>query len=347
MDKFGPRRLLSGGAAVCAVGCVLFALAPSVWLAVCGRLLMGTGAAFAFVGSLSLVGRWFPVQRFSAMVGIAETMGMLGSIVGGVALAGALNLLGWRIAMLVAAGISALLSWGIWSIVRDNPVTISEPEGGQQEAQDLLRDLKQLLSKREAWVNGLFSGLMFSIITVFVALWGVPFVMESHHVSLVLATFLVNMVFVGVAIGGPLMGWLDQQFQIRSFILVAAPVAAVVMMLSLIFGVTIPVPAVMLMMMVLGLCASCYVYTFTIAHEIAPPKLRAASIGFVNTLSVGSAPLLQPLVGWFMHMLSKGAQHGGTEVYSLQNYQMALLILPLLVLLAAGLARWMPRKRQL
>src|SRR5690554_5562331 len=51
IDRFGPRRLLTLGAFVCGLGCWIFSMSLQLDWAVFGRLLMGTGAAFAFVGS--------------------------------------------------------------------------------------------------------------------------------------------------------------------------------------------------------------------------------------------------------------------------------------------------------
>ncbi|WP_309567576.1 MFS transporter [Coxiella-like endosymbiont] len=83
IDRFGPRRLLSLGALICAFGCLLFGSAHLLIWAIIGRLLMGFGAAFAFVGSLNVIAKWFPPKRFVLMAAVAETIGMSGTLVGG------------------------------------------------------------------------------------------------------------------------------------------------------------------------------------------------------------------------------------------------------------------------
>jgi len=65
MDRYGPRRLLSIGAAVMMLGSLLFASAHSLTFAILGRVFMGGGAAFAFVGSINLISRWFPAHQRS------------------------------------------------------------------------------------------------------------------------------------------------------------------------------------------------------------------------------------------------------------------------------------------
>ena len=103
VDRFGPRLLLALGALVCGIGCLIFSTAQQLPIAIVGRLLMGICGAFAFVGSLSLIARWFPVSRFAVMVAVAETIGMCGALFGGTLLAHLVIHFGWRHCILGAA----------------------------------------------------------------------------------------------------------------------------------------------------------------------------------------------------------------------------------------------------
>ena len=76
MDRFGPRRLMTLAAAGCAVGCVMFALAPALWALSLGRFIIGATAAFSLVGAMVVAGEWFPPARFALLSGLAMMMGM-------------------------------------------------------------------------------------------------------------------------------------------------------------------------------------------------------------------------------------------------------------------------------
>ncbi len=62
-DTIGPRRLLTYGSAIAAVGSVLFALAPAWEIAAAGRTLVGIGVAVAFISILKVSAVWFPARR--------------------------------------------------------------------------------------------------------------------------------------------------------------------------------------------------------------------------------------------------------------------------------------------
>lgn len=334
VDRFGPRRLLTIGALVCGIGCWIFAHSTHLTFAVAGRLLMGTGAAFAFVGSLSLISRWFPMNRFAIMVAVAETCGMFGAMFGGTLLAHLVVHFGWRASISGAAVLAGTIAVLLWAIVRDAPpnaVPVPLPAG------KFWRDIAFLAKNKIAWVNGAYSGLMFAVQTVFTALWGVPFIQVSYHLSLTMAAFICNLLFIGVCIGGPALAWVDGHFACRRQLTFFGALATAVLMSIIIYIPGLPLWLLSAVMLALGFTGSIYVLTFVIANEIAPPHMRSTSVGFVNMLSVGSAPLLQPMVGF---LLAVSSHH--TIQYTVRDYQIALSILPMGLLIAACLARKLP-----
>jgi MFS family permease len=342
IDRFGPRRLLTAGAIVCALGCFTFGASHYLLLAVMGRLMMGAGAAFAFVGSLNVIAKWFPVQRFALMAAIAETVGMMGTIVGGFFLAELVQNVGWRFSMVGAAGLALGIGVLIALVVRDKPryaaPVSTRPRGA------LWQDFKALVSNKVAWVNGLYSGTMFSVVTVFVALWAIPYIQLAHHISLTKATLICNLLFAGVAVGGPIIGWLDGRIHQRRALLMICALISAALLSVVIFVPSLSLSMLMVSMTLLGFFCSTYVVTFGVANDIVLPHMRGTSMGFLNTLSVGCAPLLQPIVGLILHLTVH--HHGfGADHYSVGNYETALSILPVVVLSAAWLGWYVPGRK--
>ncbi len=346
VDRYGPRRLLTVGSLGIAVGCFLFASADGVVLASIGRLIMGTGAACAFVSSLNLVAKWFPPKRFTIFAAIAETFGMLGAIVGSLFLANFIGQFGWRHCIMGAAVIGAVMSLALWLIVRDTPHG-KLSRATRPFSKTILRDLNFLVRNKFAWINGLYSGLMFAVVTVFVALWGIPFFQVSHHIGLITATLLGDMVFIGVALGGLLIGWLDAHIKSRRWLLICMSLASAFILLIVIGIPSMSLTLTAILMTLLGVCCSSYVLTFGIANEIVPSCMRGTSIGFVNALSVGTAPVLQPLVGYILTRAALSHHATSHLLYTTRDYQWALLVVPVASLVAAVLAYYMPRRRRL
>ncbi|MBX9946079.1 MAG: MFS transporter, partial [Reyranella sp.] len=110
MDRFGPRRLMTVAAVGCAAGCVLFALAPSLWALSLGRFVIGATAAFSLVGAMTVAGQWFPPARFALLSGFAMMLGMAGGVFGQAPLRLLVEALDWRQASLALAGGGVLLA---------------------------------------------------------------------------------------------------------------------------------------------------------------------------------------------------------------------------------------------
>lgn len=77
--RFDPRRLLTAGGVVAALGSILFTMAPSASMAGLGRLLAGGSVAVAFVGILKLAGHWLPHRLYAIASGLALLTGIAGA----------------------------------------------------------------------------------------------------------------------------------------------------------------------------------------------------------------------------------------------------------------------------
>ena len=120
-DRFGPRVLLTVGAAVAGIGTAVFAMAPDTWTANLGRLLIGGSVGVAFVSMLKLASHWMPARQFALTSGVALAVGVFGATIAGAPLRLLVNYFGWRNVMWASAAITLLLAVVSWLLVRDDP----------------------------------------------------------------------------------------------------------------------------------------------------------------------------------------------------------------------------------
>jgi|SRR3990167_125953 len=333
IDRYGPRNILSAGALAVCMGSLLFAVAKTVLIALLGRVLMGIGAAFAFIGCLNLIAVWFPVRRFAFMTAIVEMVGMFGAIAGNLWIAHFIAHAGWRDCIKVASLFSALLSCFLFFIVRNS--SRKKKINVQKIAFSALREgLKSVLRNPILWMNGIYCGFMFGLVTVFIALWAIPFFESTHHVSLMQATLASSAVYVGMAIGAPLIGWIDGKTTWRRPMLIINAIVSSALLFVVIFSVNASLWIIGALLFVTGLFASSYVLTYAIANEVATPSNRATSIGFTNTFCVIFAPFLQPLIGFLI------THFNGVHDY----FEWSVSIVPALMLVTAGIGVWLPKK---
>lgn len=345
VDRYGPRRLLALGGFVCALGCLLFANSHSFHEAISARLLMGAGASFAFVSSLYLVGQWFPETRFAMMAGLAETIGMCGTLIGNVYLAHIIATVPWRKTMLFSSCIAALLGLFCYLIVRDK-----KPEENElanittpQTFKDFFKDVMKIIKQFSLWMNGLYAGLLFCTVTVFAALWAIPYLRLAQGLSLPTVTFECAMLFIGIAVGSPIMGYLYPRLQHKRRFLSMLAIIAAIQTLIIIFIPKVSAINLSTQFFLLGAVCSCYVFNYSIANHAVPKHTRSTAIGFTNAICVGVTPLLQPFLGYVLHIISTPIIKDHLHHYHIHEYQMALLVIPGALLIAAVVAWIIPK----
>lgn len=344
MDRYGPREILSLAALCVCIGCLLFATAKTALIALLARIVMGAGSAFAFVGCLNVISIWFPAKRFALMAAIVETAGMIGAIVGNFWLAHFIEVTGWRDCLLFASGFAGILSIFLWAIVR-NSAKRKKIRKVEVAFSNLWNGLKGLMKNPIVWINGVYSGLMFSIVTVFIALWGIPFLEFAHHIDLVKATLVASTLYGGVAIGGPILGWLDSHTHFRRIIMVCNGIFSTLFLSLVIFDLNLSLEMVALLLFLTGICASSYVLTFAIVNEIATPSARATGIGFTNMLCVCFAPVLQPFVGFLLTKFDGPHLGELRSVHAIEHFQWAVGLVPALLLMAIIIGFYLPKRR--
>src|SRR5258708_40234003 len=75
--RFGPRRTVVGMLIVAPIGGIIFPLAPSWPILLPGRVLMGAGFGAILIGSMVVIPRWFPPDRFSTLTAMVLSIGLL------------------------------------------------------------------------------------------------------------------------------------------------------------------------------------------------------------------------------------------------------------------------------
>ena len=120
-DRFGPRKLMSAAAALCALATLLFARSDSLFIASLGRALIGATVAFAFVGTMAIAGYLFSAARYAMLAGVLQTVGMCGAIFGQAPLRQLIETLGWRGTMGTLSTLALLLAIALFVLVPRRP----------------------------------------------------------------------------------------------------------------------------------------------------------------------------------------------------------------------------------
>lgn len=333
-DCKNPRIILSSTSLLCGIGCFVFASSTSVLGLFLGRIIIGIGSAFAFVGLSHQLREHFPARQFSFMIGMSETIGLLATVVGIISLGAIITECGWREFIKGAGWMGFMISFLSWLNIPSQPASKTPMNHYWQQ-------IISILGNKKLWINGAFIGLTFSIVTIFGAMWASPFIQLKLNCNIKEASFITALFFLGTAISCPLFGWLGTRLSRRKPLIFTSALLTTILFCILVYcPIQHPVYIGSLMFLV-GLCCGSYILTFPIANELAPIGSLSTCTGFINTLALVTTPIVQPLVGFLLDLCSENK-----GIYTLANYQVALLVIPGSLLIACVLACHLPEKSQ-
>jgi MFS family permease len=320
LDRFGPRRLMTVAAFVCAGGCVLLATGTSLAAATAGRFLIGASAAFSLVGSMAVAGQWFHANRFALFSGLSMAMGMAGGVFGQAPLRLAVEASDWRTTTLLLAAGGVALCLAAWATVRDRWRGI----GGLGRA---LGGLGIVLRHRQTWLIALVGLGTSAPLLGFASLWGVPFLETAYSLQRKEAATLTSIIFVGWGLGAPIVGWLSDRVGRRKPPLVVGLLLETAALAALVYVPGLPIWTVGALCFLVGFLGSTQILCFALVRENHPPALSGTGIGFVNGMVTGAGALFQPLVGLLLDLVWTGQTSLGAPVYEAGSYRLALLSL--------------------
>jgi MFS family permease len=333
-DRFGPRALLTIAVVLCVLGSVFFGLTESRWFAALGRVFMGIGSAFSFIGVLILVSRWFSPKYFAFMVGIAQALSSVGAIIGESPLAYSVSHIGWRYTMFVLAAIGMILALFIWITVRDHPPGSQVEDTSEVSRQGEIEKLMRVCRNPQTWYLGLYAFFVWAPIVVFAGLWGVMYLENVYHISVEQASGMVSLVWIGIGVGSCSLGWWTDVVLQRCLPIKVAALIGVIAGGILIFHPNIPYWLMMVVLFFYGFAAAGQSISFAIVKDINFEENLGTASGFNNMATVAGGMCIQPLVGVFLAMLWRGQYLDGVPFYDVETIQKALIICPICYLFA-------------
>ncbi|WP_403024770.1 nitrate/nitrite transporter [Salinibacterium sp. GXW1014] len=321
LDRVGPRVLISGGAAFMLAGQLAVAFADHFWLAVVGRILVGTGDAMTFISVLRLLPLWFAGRILPQVSQWTGNVGQLGQLLSAVPFAWVLHDFGWTPAFGLA-GAAALCSLLLTlAVVRDSPAGTAA-SGEVESWGHAFREAREAL-RRPGTQLGFWShfttqapGSMFAL------LWGFPFLVSGLGYSPGTAAGLLSLLLLSGVIAGPILGILTARYPFRRSSLVLGIVACTVVAWLVVLAQTSPPPfwLVCMLIIVLGAGGPGSLIGFEFARSFNPLRSHGSATGIVNVGGFVASLTMMFLIGMTLDAVSGDAGEG---LYSWQSFRVA------------------------
>ncbi len=312
-DRFGPRYTVVGMLMLAAIGGAMFTLAPSWPVLLTGRVLMGAGCGVMLIGSMVLISRWFPPDRFSTLTAVVLSIGLIGNLAATTPLAWAAQDIGWRPAFGAVVVFIALATIAIWLVVRDappgHPFLSRKAEPSGEMFRGMLEVLRNPRLKPILAMNFCNYACTFTV----QGLWGGAFLREVYGLSPIAAGNVLLSAVIAYQVGMLAFGPLDRKLDTRKGIAMGGTLVIVGLLATLAVFSHPPVWLPVTVIIVMGFFSASSTMVMTHGRGIFPDRLIGRGISTMNTAVMLGVACMQTLSGIIIGAFEPLASGARTE----------------------------------
>jgi predicted MFS family arabinose efflux permease len=299
-DRFGPRKTVTGMLLLAVAGAAIFTLAQSWTVLLAGRALMGAGFGVMLIGTMVVITRWFPPDRFSTLAGMVLSIGLLGNLVATTPLAWGAELFGWRSVFGAVVIFSAVATVVVWMVVRDAPPGHPFLARKTESLPEMARGFGEVLRNPQLPFILALQFCNYACTFTVQGLWGGPYLREVHGFTIIEAGNVLLAAVVAYQCGMLVFGPLDRVLDTRKWIAFGGTsTIAVILALMAAWGrppVWFAVGAIVAM----GFVSASSTMIMTHGRGIFPDRLIGRGMSTMNTAVMLGVAVMQSVSGMIL-----------------------------------------------
>ena len=282
LDHYGPRKIMPLCILLTIVGTLPIIFAENAIYPIIGRFLVGVGSSAAILGTFKIIRLGFEEAKFTRMLSIAVSIGLVGAIYGGGPVNYMNEVYGYVSVITIIAGAGVALALVTYFLV---------PDIKAEASASIFGDVVEVISNPRVISVCMLAGVMVGPMEGFADVWGTQFLKRSYGLDGSVAASLPSMIFVGMCFGGPVLSFLAEKTGYFAAIIVAG-ILMTGSFVALLLG-NMSVPAITVVFAITGLCCAYQI----IAIYKASTYVKEGLVGLTTAL----ANMIIMIFGYFFH----------------------------------------------
>ncbi|KTC83444.1 MFS transporter [Legionella cincinnatiensis] len=277
LDKFSPRIVVSGGVFLLAFGNIFISIADNLPVFTFANLIQGVGASFAFVAAAVLISQWFSTKVFPILFGLTQTLSCI--------LAGVLHYY-FKVELISHTWNEIYQKLAIFGIILFIlSLIIVRAPNKKDTSVSLKSSLLFVFKNKQILLCSLAAAMSFGVLLAYASLWFMP-IQNYYSVDTLQSILISSLIFAGIGIGTPLLGWLSNAVKSRLMII---HITLVTGTMALLLGIYLPhynTSADIITKIVsffIGFLLSGSMLFYTMVNEISSDNTRGVAISVLNT----------------------------------------------------------------
>lgn len=279
LDKFNARFVVASGVFLLALGNLIISHADSLVIYTLSNLMQGIGASFAFIAAAVLIAQWFSSANFPIMFGLTQTLSCILAGIIHYYFTLALTIYKWN-------EIYQVLSIFGFILLGLTLLFVTSPKDYQRGPSISLRvSLGEVVSNKQILLCSVTAATSFGVLLAYAGLWYIK-VQAFYAVDNVSAVIISGMMFLGVGIGTPLLGWISNLLKSRVMVIHFTLCLGA---MALLMGIYLPhfninsLMTIKVISFFIGFLLSGAMLLYTVVSEISTNATRGVAISVTNT----------------------------------------------------------------
>ncbi len=288
-EQYSLKYILLISIGIITAGLFIYISAHTFMPLALGRTLIAIGSAFAFIGSAAVSIQWFSEKEFPFVFGLMQGISNLSVVVFMLIMPiFIINKQSWR-----PVGLTLALTTIVIFILA---LFFFRQAKQSKNRSAIFTSLLNVLSNKQVWVASAFGGLLMGSLVGFGANWNIIYQKTYAH-TLYGASIINSAIFLGFAIGNPIVGWLSERWGSTKKLILYFTTATFLLFTIIVLAHKLAFLLIVIIMFVFGFSASVSILAFTIVITILPPAERNIGVGLCNTIINISIAVISFLVG--------------------------------------------------
>lgn len=295
LDRYTLKSVLIISISCCVVPFILFLFCHQFWLGCILRFIIGAASAGSFISILYIARYYFSARWFNLITGVTISIGTLVAALTDVLTSFLESYFNWQTIMMAIGLFSVLTIFSL--LLVKNPSFLKQKNLLDAKIQYSTTRMWKIFINPKFLINGLIGGLLYAPTSIIATTWGVLFMQVHYHMEKINASHGILYLFLGWAIGSPIVGYLNKKIiYIKYFLIISASAAAGISFLFL-YALPSKLWEIYFILFCIGLCSSSQVVVWKLFSKLCPRKLSGVGIALTNMMITLTDAVIQFIVG--------------------------------------------------
>lgn len=317
LDRYGPRKVMTACILLTVVGMMPIILSDHYIYPIIGRTLIGIGSSAAILGVFKIIRMTFAEERFTRMLSISVTIGLIGAIYGGGPVDNMTESLGFHVVVQIFAVVGVILATITYILV---------PEVKATKQDSVMKDIKTVFTNAQVIMTCVCAGLMVGPLEGFADVWGGSFLKLVYGLDESTASYLSSMIFMGMCFGAPVLGVIAEKTGRYLGSIIGAGIFMMATFLALVAGVMTE-SSILASFIVVGICCAYQILAIYKASTYVPEHVAGLTTAVANMIIMSFGYAFHSAIGFIIN--SFGGAHDA------QAFVYGIAVIP--ITLAAGI----------